>query len=62
MYVCKNTYDAVDAPWLGHVIYTRRAHLCIVVYYTSVDRNAQTPLLQFVVDLLYNLVPHLCSS
>ena len=27
-----------------------------VVYYTSFDRNALTPLLQFIVDLLYNLL------
>jgi len=32
------------------------------IYYTSVDRNALTPLLRFIVDLLYNLFQDLCSS
>ena len=32
------------------------------VYYTSVDRNALTPLLLFIVDLLYNVFLQLCSS
>jgi len=32
------------------------------VYYTSVDRNTLTPLLRFIVDLLYNLFQDLCSS
>ena len=35
-----------------------------IIYYTSVDRNAVTPLLRFVVDLglLYNSFLQLCSS
>jgi len=33
-----------------------------VQYYTSVDRNALSPLLQCVAALLYNLSIQLCSS
>jgi len=33
-----------------------------IVYYTLVDCNPLTPLLQFVLDLLYNLFLQLCSS
>ena len=53
----------------------RRTSLCItpvrrwtrrgwthIVYCTSVHYNASTPLLQFVLDLLYNLFLQLCSS
>jgi len=32
------------------------------VYFASVDRNALTPSLRFVVDLLHNLFLQLCSS
>jgi len=42
------------------VIETRRR--VMVVYHTSVDRNALTPLRRFAVDLLYDLFLQLCSS
>jgi len=32
-----------------------------IIYYTSVDRNAVTPLVRFLADLLYNLFLQLCS-
>jgi len=38
-------------------------HLCTqTVYYTSVDRNTLTPVLRFVVILLYNMLVQLFSS
>ena len=39
----------VDASWPG-------------AYYTSVDCNPLTPLLRFVLDLLYNLLLHSCAA
>ena len=37
-------------------------HFIYYVYFASVDRNALTPSLCFVVDLLHNLFLQLCSS
>ena len=49
-----STVELVDHTYDGRLVVARHA-----LVYLSVDRNARTPLLRFVVDLLYNL---LCSS
>jgi len=50
-----STVELVDCATYDCRARCSRTH---IVYYTSVDCNPPTPLLQFVLDLLYNL----CSS
>ena len=45
-----------------HLRRSTRRGWTYIVYYRSVDRNAQTPLVPVVLDLLYNLFLQLCSS
>ena len=44
------------------VDHSHDGRLIVAVYYTSVDRNALTPLLRILVDLLYNLFLQLGSK
>jgi len=53
------TRTTVAAPWLNDRRCTLTAH---IVYYTTVDRNTLTPLLLYVVDLLYNLTQSNCAA
>jgi len=46
----------------GLVDYTYDGRRVVAVYYMSVNCDSLTPILRLVVDLLYNLIPQLCSS
>ena len=58
--LCRKLWTRQFCHGKSIIIETRRR--VMVVYHTSVDRNALTPLRRFAVDLLYDLFLQLCSS
>jgi len=61
MYRCYQRTRQRSACWL-HLRRWSAPWLNAQVYYTLVDCNLLTPLLQFAMDLSYKLFPHCCAA
>ena len=56
------SYFEPNSSTVELVVHTYDGRCVVAVYYTSINRNPLTPLLQSVVDLLYNLFLAACAA